>query len=391
MNLSLKHKLMLQSLSPLAFLTIVRNFKFTPVSELAENQSYWGEFVRLNNVLIVVFLLCATWILAAIISFISFTAFRWTDKKQGYQLSSFVEKEDASLNFFMTMIIPLLIDDVGTIQGAVTFLIIVVMMCALLSKTHLYYANAEFDTSENIADNKKEFYEISLIENYRPFIFLDDAEKRTEYYSESDRNKLSGFLFRINLNDKYFWVYQHIYSVSRIDRSKNVIALFVGDTYDEIDSDIVQIDSRADVIIFSSSVVTAKMDLMQRFFGFEQYIRAGAQKTIEIIRDLDIVDSLEKFVAFENKSKLTNAKKLLKAKNSPVLQMKKNDLLENLKKHSRYKTMFKFEEDHIVISSQKEAAAFIKMLNDDIVRSELTGKEYDSSSKMLLGPVGASH
>lgn len=114
-------------------------------------------------------------------------------------------------------------------------------------------------------------------------------------------------------------------------------------------SDIVQIDSRADVIIFSSSVVTAKMDLMQRFFGFEQYIRAGAQKTIEIIRDLDIVDSLEKFVAFENKSKLTNAKKLLKAKNSPVLQMKKNDLLENLKKHSRYKTMFKFEEDHSLL------------------------------------------
>ena len=84
-----------------------------------------GEFVRLNNVLIVVFLLCATWILAAIISFISFTAFRWTDKKQGYQLSSFVEKEDASLNFFMTMIIPLLLDDVGTIQGAVTFLILI--------------------------------------------------------------------------------------------------------------------------------------------------------------------------------------------------------------------------------------------------------------------------
>ena len=192
------------------------------------------------------------------------------------------------------------------------------------------------------------------------------------------------------MNDQYFWVYQHIYSVSRIDRSKNIIARLTGDTYDEVDSDIVQIDSRADIIIFSSSVVTAKMDLMQRFFGFEQYIRAGAQKTIEIIRDLDIVDSLEKFVAFENKSKLTNAKKLLKAKNSPVLQMKKNDLLENLKKHSRYKTMFKFEEDHIVISSQKEAAAFIKMLNDDIVRSELTGKEYDSSSKMLLGPVGAS-
>lgn len=141
MNLNLKHKLMLQSLSPLAFLTIVRNCSFMPVGELTANQTYWGEFVHLNKVLIVVFLLCTAWILAAVISFISFTAFKWTDKRQGYQLSSFEEKEDASLNFFMTLIIPLLIDDVGTIQGAITFLIIVVMMCALLSKTHLYYAN----------------------------------------------------------------------------------------------------------------------------------------------------------------------------------------------------------------------------------------------------------
>ena len=142
MDLNLKHKLMLQSLSPLALLTIVRNFSFVPVGELTENQTYWGEFIRLNNVLIVVFILCAAWIFAAVISFISFTAFKWTDKIQGYQLASFEEKEDASLNFFMTLIIPLLIDDVGTIQGATTFLIIVVMMCALLSKTHLYYANS---------------------------------------------------------------------------------------------------------------------------------------------------------------------------------------------------------------------------------------------------------
>lgn len=36
--------------------------------------------------------------------------------------------------------------------------------------------DAEFDTSENIADNKKEFYEISLTESYSPFAFLDDAK-----------------------------------------------------------------------------------------------------------------------------------------------------------------------------------------------------------------------
>lgn len=82
--------------------------------------------------------------------------------------------------------------------------------------------------------------------------------------------------------------------------------------YDEFDKDIVQIDSRVDVIIFGSSIVTAKIDLMQRFFGFEQYIRAGAQKTIEIIGSMDIVTGLEKFIALENKSRLINAKNFLR-------------------------------------------------------------------------------
>ena len=46
MNLSLKHKLMLQSLSPLAFLTIVRNFKFTPVTKKVKE---WYDGYRFGN------------------------------------------------------------------------------------------------------------------------------------------------------------------------------------------------------------------------------------------------------------------------------------------------------------------------------------------------------
>lgn len=142
MHTRLKHSLMLQSLSPLALLTIIRNFSFQqPLADKTSAALFWNEFFQLNMVLIIVFALCTAWIVAAVWSFVSFSVFKWTDKKAGYQLKSYEEKEDASLNFFMTMIIPLLIDDVGTIQGAATFIIIVMMMCALLSRTTLYYAN----------------------------------------------------------------------------------------------------------------------------------------------------------------------------------------------------------------------------------------------------------
>ena len=40
-----------------------------------------------------------------------------------------------------------------------------------------------------------------------------------------------------------------------------------------------------------------------------------------------------------------------------------------------------FEDDHVVINSQKDAAAFIKMLNDDFLKSELTKQDYTSIAK----------
>ena len=53
MHTRLKHSLMLQSLSPLALLTIIRNFSFQkPSIELDSAALYWGEIFRLNMVLI---------------------------------------------------------------------------------------------------------------------------------------------------------------------------------------------------------------------------------------------------------------------------------------------------------------------------------------------------
>ena len=243
----------------------------------------------------------------------------------------------------------------------------------------------EYDSSDNIADNKKALYEVIQDEKYHPFDFLKDYRGVSEKFSDSDRNKLLGFFFRVNRNEKHFWIYQHMYSVSRIDRSKHIFAIISKDTiYEEIQGDILQIDARADLIVIGNSIITSKIELLQRSFSFETYIRSGAQKTINSIERLGIVQGLEKFIAFENKNKLTNAKKLLKARNSKVLTMDRKTLLERLKSHARYSTMFVFEGDHIIIKTQKEAASFIKMLNDDIVRSELTGQEYDSLSKTAL-------
>lgn len=131
---------MIQSLSPLALLTIIRNFSF--ITATCDGPKFGlKDFILENIILLIVSLLCFIWVILALVFFISFGAFKWNDKKNGYEICSVVEKEDAGLNFFLTLIIPLLLDDVATIQGALTFAIVVLLICILLYRTNLFYAN----------------------------------------------------------------------------------------------------------------------------------------------------------------------------------------------------------------------------------------------------------
>lgn len=136
----MKFKLMIQSLSPLALLTIIRNFSFVTTNCVGFKLGL-KDFILENITLLIVLLFCLIWVILALVFFVSFGAFKWNDKECGYEICSVVKKEDAGLNFFLTLIIPLLLDDVNTLQGALTFAIVVLLICILLYKTNLFYAN----------------------------------------------------------------------------------------------------------------------------------------------------------------------------------------------------------------------------------------------------------
>ncbi len=136
----MKFKLMIQSLSPLFLLTIIRNFMFILVDSDG-NKLTAKSFISENMILVIVFSICFLWILLSIWFYVEFMAFQLTNKPGGYSIKVIEEKDDASLNFFLTLILPLVIDDVDSWQGAVVFFILITMICILLYKTKLFYAN----------------------------------------------------------------------------------------------------------------------------------------------------------------------------------------------------------------------------------------------------------
>jgi hypothetical protein len=126
---------------------------------------------------------------------------------------------------------------------------------------------------------------------------------------------------------------------------------------------------------------------MQRRFHFESYTRKEAKQTIDLISEMDMVEGIDRFAALGEQKALTHAKKLMKAKHSPVLRMDKSVLLSKLTTLPRYKDKLEIRDGKIRINNQKQALEFLKMLNDSILRSELTDAEYDSSVKTELPPL----
>lgn len=247
------------------------------------------------------------------------------------------------------------------------------------------YLGREVEDILDVADNKKVLYDVPRNEMYDPFSFLNTSTDISDQYDAKDKESMTGFVFRINFNNQQFWGYQQLYPMSMINKSKNIYAIIgKNKVYDVIDKDFIAISGRIDMLILKGHILTDKTDLLQNKFGFDKVIRNEAEQIVEEIINLDLLSNPQKLKSFSKKEKLTNAKKIMKAKNSPIIKMDKTELISRINKHHRYREMVRIENGKIITETEKEIKAFIKLINDDLVKSELSDVEYDSPSKKVL-------
>ena len=239
---------------------------------------------------------------------------------------------------------------------------------------------------QNIDEKLKVYYEIIQNDSFSPFSFLHVDLDKQHKYNEKEQPQLKGFCIKVNRNDNFFWIYQHKYSTTLINRSSSVFAILNGSVYEPLNCDVIKLESKIDVLFFKNSLVTKNLNLLQSVFGFEQYVRKSAEQVIDLIKSIDIVSDLSKLIDSSNQQKLTTAKKLMKAANSPVLQIPRTELFRKLKSLDYYSKHIKIDNNtnKIVIATKNDVKEFLKMLNDEILKSELTGNDYESSAKEKL-------
>lgn len=157
--------------------------------------------------------------------------------------------------------------------------------------------------------------------------------------------------------------------MARIMRFENQII------FEEQRDSLLTIAKKIDIIIMDDYMITGNIGLIQKSFGFQDYIYQTAQQTVRSIEKIDIVENTEKLTEYISRGNNQYAKKMMRIGSSKVFGLTKEQLIYTVNTLPRWKGKFNFNQDkkQIILKTYKEVEALIDLFDERYMRSEVTG------------------
>jgi len=154
--------------------------------------------------------------------------------------------------------------------------------------------------------------------------------------------------------------------------------------FEKFEDHLLRITAKFQVIRVAEQIIITDLNSIEKSFGFHDVITREATLSLDVISQMGLVhniDSLEKLV-----SDVSFARKLTKvAKNSPVIKhnIPNASIILFSKSHPFTKKKMRYSADgtQFNLDTRVSKDLLIKILNDDLLTSELTKLYYDSLAK----------
>jgi hypothetical protein len=153
---------------------------------------------------------------------------------------------------------------------------------------------------------------------------------------------------------------------------------------ERFDDQLLRISPKFQALRVGEEIIIVDLTAIEKSFGFHDVIKREATISLEVIRNLQLVSNIESLE--ELVSDIRFARKLTKvARNSPVIQrnIPNADIIAFSKSHplTRNKMRYNEDETQFNLDTRVSKDLLIKILNDDLLTSELTKLYYDSLAK----------
>ena len=247
-------------------------------------------------------------------------------------------------------------------------------------KNEIFNENFELKNVDFIDENEKIFYGLDNYDSKLTFPKMNFPS--SDLFKEDDQINLVGLLVKINKDNDVLWLYQHKYKMTRMDRKSFLYAILNGENcYESLEKDVFRIDHKFDFVIVDDFLTAKNWKLLQQNFGFEIYVRSVAAQKINEIEQMGIVADMT--MLRNCGDNYIFAKKIMKLKDSKVLTLDRETLLNKVFDHPHYSSMLDKDQTtgNIKVATKKAVINLLKMLNDSILHSQLTEADYESANK----------
>lgn len=221
---------------------------------------------------------------------------------------------------------------------------------------------------------------LAIAKEFDPF-----TDYPTFSFSNDDMETIKAIIVTIGNADNYFSIYKHVYPVTIVRQNKMLGLIPIGDKFEKLNSNILQINSSIDFLFTNDSLVINNLKTLASAYGYNEIVKNQARQNINLISGLDLIDNLDELTALVDNVKY--AKRVLRIKpDSPVLQLARTRIIAFITSHPKLsgKIRLNAARDKILLDTDVSKVITIGILNDDYLKSNLTELDYESESKFTI-------
>lgn len=225
---------------------------------------------------------------------------------------------------------------------------------------------------------------------------LDAPATINDFNHENDSvTDLKAIVVVLGNGNESLSIYKHHYPTNTYRRNGFSLlrAGIAQDRFEKLDQDIIRMGHTIDFIYDGVDVFVTNFKVLEKFFGFKEAVKADATVKLATLTARNIVQDavvLEERITVHGD--LTFARKVIRAiSHSRVLDTVVNDqIIQFIKQHQSLSKKIKVNatDTQIILDTKVSQNFFMKLLNDDYLKSELTKFEYDADSKDLVEAAG---
>lgn len=211
---------------------------------------------------------------------------------------------------------------------------------------------------------------------------LENQQQPVFSFDKDDINNIKGYIIIIGDNKNKLLLYKQHYGISLIKRD-TILLYKYKKRFVNLNEDLIRLDDSFQFFSVNGELFIKDLEKLEKFYGFHDVIKREAMNTINLIEKAKILEDVN--VLKDSLENITFARKLTKlSQNSPVLgSIPISSIVHFTKTNPALSGKLKYNKDEskIVLDTKLSQNLFIKLMNDDYLRSELTQMYYESLAK----------